>query len=176
MKKFNEIRKQLKNRNPLPPLKVEKIWDENLSKEIQQLTDEEVTGLDNPSSLAAKATRAGLLLWNDDMYASHDVSNSIPEQVGSYWHGIMHRQEADYGNSKFWFSKVGDHEVFNGLYTDASNILPEIKEWGAWDPNRFIDLVEEEVTKHGENTERAEKLRQIQQLEFSLLLEYSRSL
>ncbi len=176
MSRHEELVQTFTNRNPLPPLKPANIWNEQLSEEIMTLSDQEVTGTNNPSSLAVSATRSGLLLWNDDLYGSHTVSQSIKEPVGSYWHGIMHRQEADYGNAKYWFSNVGEHEVYASLYQEAIKILPEIKEWGSWNPNLFIDLVAEEVSKNYEQSEKAEKLRQIQAVEFALLLEYSRTI
>jgi hypothetical protein len=52
---------RLENRNPLPPLFPKQIWDVALSREIHS-----AMGL-------ADSERAGLLLWNDDLEASHTI-------------------------------------------------------------------------------------------------------
>ncbi|MGP4039578.1 hypothetical protein ACTWP4_06720 [Gracilibacillus sp. D59] len=163
----------LEDRNPLPPLCPEETWKPELSKEINDLSEEEITGKAAPSSLTTLATRSGLLLWNDDLYASHAISQNISEPIGSYWHGIMHRREGDFGNSKYWFSKVGDSPIFEELYEQGKKIYPKIKEWKQWDPSLFIDEVEEVTSKGEEDTQRGKQLRQLQALEISLLLQYS---
>lgn len=164
---------KLEDRNPLPPLCPKEIWNPELSKEINHLSDEDITGKAAPSSLAAGATRSGLLLWNDDLYASHTLSQGIAEPIGSYWHGIMHRREGDFGNAKYWFSNVGDHPIFEALYEKGKEIYPKITEWKRWDPARFIDEVEEVTTNDEEDTPRGEQLKKLQVLEMSLLLQYS---
>ncbi|WP_163537818.1 hypothetical protein [Gracilibacillus sp. YIM 98692] len=176
MSQVEKIVERLQQRDPLPSLSPTEIWDKQLNKEIQSLSPEELTGRANASELAAQATKSGLLLWNDDLYGSHTLSQGISEPVGSYWHGIMHREEGDYGNAKYWFSNVGEHDIFPDLYNDATDILPEIKDWGKWNPSNFIDLVAEITSNGMEDSPKAEKLRRIQAIEFSLLLSYSRTL
>lgn len=68
---------------------------------------------------------SGLWLLAGDLEKSHSISQDMPCRDGSFWHGIMHRREGDFGNSKYWFRKVGNHPVFeqlpklsNGIYTD----------------------------------------------------------
>src|SRR5262249_40398230 len=51
----------------------------------------------------AAACRAGLWLYHDFIDESHSISQEIQTPTGSYWHGLMHRREPDYGNSKYWF-------------------------------------------------------------------------
>ena len=57
----------------------------------------------------------GLWLVCGDLDASHEISQSIETPDGSFWHGIMHRREGDFWNSKYWFRRVGPHPVLKQL-------------------------------------------------------------
>ncbi len=63
----------------------------------------------------AQCCLAGLWLWHDFLEESHRISQEIACAEGSYWHGMMHRREADYSNAKYWFRRVGAHEVYQQL-------------------------------------------------------------
>jgi hypothetical protein len=87
--------------------------------------------VDLPRSQAALAL-AGLWLLAGDLERSHSFSQELPCRDGSFWHGIMHRREGDFGNSKYWFRKVGDHPVFEqvaeltaGTYEDPFDFVDE---------------------------------------------------
>lgn len=54
---------------------------------------------------------AALWLLAGDLERSHEVSQAIENSTGSYWHGIMHRREGDFWNSKYWFQRVGEHSI-----------------------------------------------------------------
>ena len=118
------------------------------------------------SPAMADACRSGLLLRLNDLDGSHDLSQQIHSSTGSFWHGIMHRREGDFGNSKYWFRRVSDHEVFGGLADAAQAIEPASN---AWDPFAFVDFVEGIVSGNENNRSLAEK---IQQREWELLFEY----
>lgn len=168
------VLERLESRTPLPPLLPKETWDSELSKQIEQATDQLITDKEEPSALAVKATRSGLLLWNDDLHTSHNYSQEISEPLGSYWHGIMHRREGDYGNSKYWFRKAGaEHPVYDSLFQQGCEIWPELKSWGTWKPDRFVDEIERVVSAGNESSERGEALKKIQVLEMALLLRYS---
>lgn len=97
---------------------------------------------------AARACLAGVWLRYDFLHESHEISQAIETPTGSYWHGIMHRREPDYGNAKYWFRRVGQHPVFGPLwdaaqresqhcdFAEARSLLA----WNRWDPFRFVDL------------------------------------
>src|SRR5690606_38969416 len=55
-----------------------------------------------PAISRRPALQAGLWLYIDELDRSHVVSQTIDDATGSYWHGIMHRREGDFGNSHYW--------------------------------------------------------------------------
>jgi hypothetical protein len=86
------------------------------------------TVLRDDSLPAGGPLESALWLYIDELDRSHTVSQGIEDATGSFWHGIMHRREADFPNSHHWFRKVGDH--------------PAIALVGGYDPHRMIDEVE----------------------------------
>jgi hypothetical protein len=127
----------------------------------------------------AEACLAGLWLMHDFLEESHAISQRIRTPTGSYWHGIMHRREPDYGNAEYWFRRVGNHPVFEPLAAAAreraaaiSSLEPAasfLLEQPAWQPYRFIDLCSTAIGSGGE----LELLcRRIQRHECELLFDY----
>ncbi|MEX2673717.1 MAG: hypothetical protein WD294_16575 [Phycisphaeraceae bacterium] len=127
----------------------------------------------------AEAAVAGVLLYHDHFDASHAISQAIHTPTGSYWHGILHRREPDYPNAKYWFSKAGDHPVFEPLYQDALVLASQsadartsdLQREGRWNPATFVDLCQQAADPA------SERLRdiclKIQMREWWLLFEYS---
>ncbi len=71
---------------------------------------------------------AGMWLYAGDIWKSHTVSQSIGDFTGSWWHGIMHRLEGDYYNSRYWMQKAAGHPL--------QIIRPDLE------PIAFVDAVE----------------------------------
>ncbi len=78
----------------------------------------------------AKCVQAGLYLYFSALDEAHTIAQGIPSASGSYWHGILHRQEGDWSNAKYWFRRVGAHAVLAEMGKAAR---------AAWDPHAFID-------------------------------------
>jgi len=89
-------------------------------------------------SRAPEAAMSGLYLYFSCLDESHKISQSIETAEGAFWHGIMHRQEPDPGNSAYWFRQVGNHPIFPALRDAAA---PHGIDFGPrWDPFAFIKL------------------------------------
>ena len=119
-------------------------WSPELQTDIERL--------EARKDSAYLAVKAGLLLWNDDLDGCHKIAQDLTDDFGAYLHGVMHRREPDYGNSKYWFQRVGDHPLFPQLHAAALELLgdaPGLEDYRKtlsstkkWDPYRMIDWCE----------------------------------
>jgi hypothetical protein len=156
----------------LTPLAGGSCVSEQARKRLQQLKAFELfEGRPIVSPEFAEAARAGLFLHLSCMEEAHRIAQHIASSTGSYWHGIVHRREPDFGNAAYWFRRVGRHEIFPALRDQAAGILPE--RFGGmpeWDPFRFLEACEQVHRRTSSRLERA--LQEIQRAEWQLLLDY----
>jgi len=104
---------------------------------VREVADDDVLNIaeavaDNPALQAKPALQAGIWLYVDELDRSHAISQGIHDATGSFWHGIMHRREGDFGNSHYWFNKTGHHPAMDAI--------------DGYDAHAFIDHVAAQPT------------------------------
>ena len=124
--------------------------------------------------------RALVLLWHDHLEAAHTLVQPIENADGSLIHAIMHRREPDYWNAKYWWRKVGAHPCFPKLAGEIATMLKARGELallaillprGQWDAAAFVDACEAAADEPADS-ERSQALREVQRLEFDVVLAY----
>ena len=128
-----------------------------------------------PVAPSPQGARAGLFLYFSCLHEAHIEAQELETAEGSFWHGIMHRQEPDASNAAYWFRRVDPHPVFPALRRAAEGILTrfsQVKFAGgdAWDPFRFIDFCESARGRPGSPEEQAAL--EIQRAEWQLLFAF----
>ncbi len=181
-----EIIEKLEAGNSLPPLVPENAWSSELTDTLLTLSLEDLfDGQSLKDDIFGGAIKSGLLLWNDALNDSHDVSQELGNNTGSYWHGIMHRREPDYSNAKYWFGRVGTHPIFPELRERAIELFKEtanpsdaltqiaqtIEAQENWDAYQFIDWCQ--AAENASSPDVTRFLQQVQAEEIKLLLAYS---
>lgn len=108
----------------------------------------------------ARACLSGLLLRFDFLDESHTISQHLDTPTGSFWHGVMHRREPDYGNAKYWFSRTRQHPVLERL----------AEQYPGFEPYAFVDEV---AACYGSGSDEEMRCQVIQEREWELLFDYS---
>jgi len=90
------------------------------------------------NSAMAEACLSGLWLLHNFLDQSHAISQSLKSPVGSHWHAIMHRLEGDFPNSKYWYRRVGQWDLYDVISQRSAK---------PFDPFQFVDLVEQQGTE-----------------------------
>lgn len=161
----------------LPELGPESRSDTLSSREIRSRLTEALADSGSSVQELSDLLLSVLLLWHDHLDASHDISQNLHSSEGSYLHGIMHRREPDYWNSKYWFRQSGNHPEARQLSEKVVSILEEIPWTPAnalannWDSVRFVDLVNQALNQD-RSEEAADCLKQFQALEFETFMEH----
>lgn len=132
--------------------------------------DVEIVDLD-----MARCCLAGVWLLHDYLDQSHAVSQQIETPSGSFWHGVMHRREGDFSNAKYWFRRVGRHEVLDQLGPAVASLAGDgqsgptslLTADGTFDPYKMVDACQ--AARHGVGEAFC---RRVQQLEWELLFDH----
>jgi len=161
------IIQQLKDRDPLPPLIPQSVWNAQLSREILD------ADLGTESDMT-RAVRAGLLLWNDDLENAHPIVQAPETPINNFWHAILHRREGDFSNSQYWWRRTGSHPAFADIYNALKSTpgfgrtFPALLKDETWQPTEFVRLCENANSDD-------ETLREIQVIETETLLNWCRA-
>jgi hypothetical protein len=110
---------------------------------------------------------AGLWLYCGRFEESHSISQELQTEEGSYWHGILHRQEPDDWNAGYWFKRVGKHAIFEDLRNAAQGLGYSTGD--RWDARAFIDFCASARREGGAKERLAVE---VQQIEFGMLLSW----
>jgi hypothetical protein len=145
------------------------------SDAAQLLLKEQVASDLFPRSRAPEAAFGGLWLYFGCREECHAIVQDLESVDASFWHGIVHRQEPDAGNSSYWFRRAGEHPVYPQLRARAQEILERHPSSGfrlepEWNPFSFIDFCEQARLKPGSTAERCAL--EIQRSEWQLLFDY----
>ena len=144
-------------------------------EKIHNLSDQDLCGGPIGDHDMAQAARAGLLLIAGAFEEAHGIVQELETLEAYYWHGIVHRQEPDWFNAKYWFRRLGHHVVFDELMkvitqeSSQSNQARDIMGDG-WDAFAFVDLCQ--TCQIGKNLELEKELLILQQHELKNLLEH----
>jgi hypothetical protein len=114
--------------------------------------------------------RGGLLYAVDAIHEAHNFFQDAKSDLGSYWHGMMHRREGDFDNARYWFRRAGTLPCFAGLHRAASQYSADMAKQPSWDPYLFTGLCEQ--ARFGEEEIVAELLK-LQRTEFDTIFNYT---
>jgi hypothetical protein len=126
----------------------------------------------------ALACCAGIWLRHDYLEESHEISQNLDTLEGSYWHGILHRREPDFGNAHYWMRRVPRHATHASLLAGSRRlavaVAPEpatagLLQASAWSSAAFVDLCERAL--HGPES-LGLLVRRMQSLEWELLFDH----
>ena len=101
-----------------------------------------------PGARSPEGALAGLWLYFSRFAEAHAVAQDLHTPEGSYWHGILHRQEPDDWNAGYWMKRTGTHAAHEPVRKIA-------RELGVvWTPLSFIDFCGKARREPGSETER----------------------
>jgi len=113
--------------------------------------------------------RGGLFYALDAIDEAHKIFQDSSGDLGSYWHGMMHRREGDFDNARYWFRRAGTLPIFDALHGAAAEFSADMARQSTWDPYLFTGACEQ--ARFGEE-EGLMELSRLQQVEFEGLFDY----
>ena len=137
---------------------------------LREANDATVAGRPIGVPEAFAVVRGGLLYALDDLAGCHDFFQNTASNLVSYWHGMMHRREADFDNARYWFRRTGALPFFDTLHRRASEISADMAKQSSWDPYLFTGQCEQQ--RFGADYDNGELVR-LQRAEFDVVFDYA---
>jgi hypothetical protein len=170
MKSYSEfVDRILRTEKLLEKLTPSEPLDHELARAIREADDATLAG----AAECAKPlglVRGGLLYAVDALAPAHLIFQDEAGDLGSYWHGMLHRREGDFDNARYWFRRAGSLPFFGALHRAASEVSPDMARQSAWDPYLFTGQCEQ--VRFGAEELLAE-MRRLQRAEFDAIFDYS---
>ena len=113
--------------------------------------------------------RGGLFYAVDALDDAHRIFQDAPGDLGSYWHGMMHRREGDFDNARYWFRRSGRLPILDRMHGAAAAISPNMAKQDSWDSYLLTGMCEQ--AKFGD-TDAIPECRKLLRVEFDELLGY----
>jgi hypothetical protein len=128
-----------------------------LSAVKKPVEEQALTVLISDAKLASDSLlRAMLWLRIGEIDHSHAIVQQDPSPLGSYLHGVVHRLEQDFWNSKYWFKQVREPSLLSSVSRFMSEFLTEngmtepaskmgILRGGQFQPAEFVAACEQAI-------------------------------
>ena len=145
--------------------------DRSLLQRIRAAEDSAIADGKAIGDLAAfRLVRGGLLYLVDAIDECHEHFQEVHTDLGSYWHGMMHRRESDFDNARYWFRRASRLPFFDTLHRRASECSVDMAKQMSWDPYLFTGQCEQ--ARFGE-MEFMDQLKKLQRAEFDVVFDYT---
>ena len=113
-----------------------------------------------------------LMFAQDYIWEGHEIVQDYPDLEASWWHAYMHRMEGDYGNSAYWYRRVGTPSEYTSFFDEVKeleldSVVSQIQDASSWDPYEFNGLISK---FENSNTD---SLRAVHEREFKFLFSQS---
>jgi hypothetical protein len=147
------------------------VFDHELVRRIREADVAAIAGNHKIANQKAfSLVRGALFYLFDALPEAHTIFQDAKGDLGSYWHGMMHRREADFDNARYWFRRAGALPVFAEIHRAAANHSELMARQTSWDPYVFTGQCEQ--ARFGECGS-LQELAALQRIEFDALLDYS---
>jgi hypothetical protein len=171
MTKYSElVDRTLRTEGLLRKLFPNDISDRDVWRRVKEARDASLAGDSLLVPLAFDVIRGGLLYALDDLAGCHEFFQNTACDLVGYWHGMMHRREADFDNARYWFRRAGALPFFGTLHSRAAEISTDAAKQMSWDPYLFTNECEQH--RFGADSEEA-SLARLQRAEFEVVFDYT---
>ena len=144
--------------------------DRELVRRVREADDATIAGEKPVTDRASFAlVRGGLLYALDALDEAHTFFQEEKSDLGSYWHGMVHRREADFENARYWFRRAGTLPVFAEMHRRACEHSALMARQSSWDPYLFTGQCEQ--ARFGDH-ELVNELAALQRAEFEVFFDY----